>query len=329
MGPTDRGAGGPGRARPPPPPPPPPPHPSAGLLSPLWWILCFAGCAQALSLIAFCADVPVGDPVCGNSAGLRYYSEAIEVKSGPCVDLLTREARAGEPVTLRFFVSEKRSGQPLEKLDVQHQKLMHVIGVREDLNEFFHLHPVKAGPGLWEVRHTFASGGKYKMWADIACSGATFTLAQPMLAVAGEPLRSSAGATSSNTMKVSGFEITIAHNEPLVGGATNDLVFTIRDSFGKVISTEDFLGAPMHLVAVGDNLAGYRHAHPEPLVSPAAGIRFRQVFDRAGRYKLFAQFRPAGTGLKAEDALLAEFYVNVISRKGASSVTRRQGAAPF
>jgi hypothetical protein len=79
----------------------------------------------------------------------------------------------------------------------------------------------------------------------------------------------------------------------------------------------------MHLVAIGENLGGYRHAHPEPLVSPAAGIRFRQVVERPGRYKLFAQFRPAGMGLKAEDALLAEFYVDVSSAKGVSGVTAR------
>src|SRR4051812_11697136 len=162
------------------------------LLTPLsqirWWfspLAIFVTLSQSL-FAASSAGSPGGDPVCGNSAGLRYYSEAMDVKSGPCVDLLTREARGGESVKLRFYVSEKRSGQPLEKLEVQHEKSMHVIGVREDLSEFFHMHPVKIGAGLWEVHHTFAAGGKYKIWADIACSGGTFTLAQPLLTVSGE-----------------------------------------------------------------------------------------------------------------------------------------------
>src|SRR5215467_3197741 len=106
---------------------------------------CFLCLSWALLSPAFSAELPAGDPVCGNSAGLRYYSEAVQVKSGPCVDLLTLEAKAGEPVDLRFFVSEKRSGRPLEKLQVQHEKFMHVIGVREDLNEFFHIHPRNEG----------------------------------------------------------------------------------------------------------------------------------------------------------------------------------------
>jgi Cu+-exporting ATPase len=272
---------------------------------------------------AFSATVAAGDPVCGNAAGLRYYSEAVDVKSGPCVDLLNREARAGEPVTLRFFVSEKRSGQPLEKLDVQHQKLLHVIGVREDLNEFFHLHPVKVGPGLWEVHHTFPSAGKYKIWADIACSGATFTLAQPLLTVAGEQKSSTTTARISSRVNVSGFEISISHNEPLIAGIPNALVFTIRDGSGQIIETEDFLGAPMHLVGIGENLVDFRHAHPETAVSSAAGIRFRQVLEEPGKYRLFAQFRPVGARLGPDEALLAEFYVDVISAKAASSLTRR------
>jgi hypothetical protein len=264
-----------------------------------------------------------GDPVCGNSAGLRYYSEAIDVKSGPCVDLLTREARAGDSVGLRFYVSEKRSGRPLEKLEVQHEKLMHVIGVREDLSEFFHLHPVNIGGGLWEVRHTFAAGGKYKIWVDIACSGATFTLAQPLLTVSGEQPSVGVNPTMSSRVKVSGFEISISHGEPVVAGSTNDLVVTIRDSSGQTIGMENFLGGPMHLVAIGENLSGYRHAHPEPASSLASGIRFRQVFDQPGRYKLFAQFRPLGVHLPAGEALLAEFSVELMSAKQASSLTRR------
>jgi hypothetical protein len=288
----------------------------------VWRAVFLAAFGEVLSVIAFSANVPVGDPVCGNSAGLRYYSEAVDVKSGPCVDLLNREARTGEPVTLRFFVSEKRSGQPLEKLDVQHQKLMHVIGVREDLNEFFHLHPVKVGPGLWEVRHMFASGGKYKMWADIACSGSTFTLAQPLLTVAGEQ-KAATKTGNSSRVNVSGFDISISHNEPLIAGVPNALVFTIRDRPGQIIGTEDFLGAPIHLVAIGENLTDFRHAHPEPAVSDAAGIRFRQVLEKPGKYKLFAQFRPVGARLDPDEALLAEFYVDVISAKAASSLTRR------
>jgi hypothetical protein len=176
---------------------------------------------------------------------------------------------------------------------------------------------------LWEVRHTFPAEGKYKLWADIACSGATFTLAQPLLTVSGEQKSAAAKPDVSNRVKVSGLEISISHTEPLIAGATNDLVFTIRDDSGQTVETEDFLGAPMHLVVIGANLSGYRHAHPEPVSLPVLEIRFRQVFDQPGRYKLFAQFRPSGTHLGRDEALLAEFGVDVLPANGVSSVSRR------
>src|SRR5215467_3197373 len=118
---------------------------SAAILRRLPRDFCYLWLSAGSLSSAFSAELPAGDPVCGNSAGLRYYSEAVQVKSGPCVDLLTLEAKAGEPVDLRFFVSEKRSWRPLGKLQVQHEKFMHVIGVREDLNEFFHIHPRNEG----------------------------------------------------------------------------------------------------------------------------------------------------------------------------------------
>jgi hypothetical protein len=284
-----------------------------------FYLLCLNG---GLLSPAFSAELQAADPVCGSSSGLRYYSEAIQVKSGPCVELLTLKAQAGEPVDLRFFVSEKRSGRPLEKLQVQHEKFMHVIGVREDLNEFFHIHPRNEGPGLWVASHTFAKGGKYKIWADIAVRGAVFSLAEPLLLVSGEQGAASKPATFADSVTVSGFEVSLAHTEPLIAPGTNEFVFTLRDRAGAVIDTEDFLGAPMHMVVLKEDLSDYRHAHPEPRAPGASDIRFRQILDQPGKYKVFAQFRPLGSHLPREEAMMVEFYLNVVSAKSVAG--RRQ-----
>ena len=262
-----------------------------------------------------CAASEAGDPVCGNSAWLRYYSEARQVKSGPCADLLNLEAVAGEPVELRFFVSQKRTGVPEDELQVQHEKFMHVIGVREDLNGFFHLHPKKIAPGVWVVSHTFAEGGNYKIWADIATRGATFTLAQPLLKVKGPPHAAPKAISWEDQVQVAGLEVALKHNQTLMAGDSNEFVFTIRDESGRLIQTEDFLGAPMHMVVIKANLSGYRHSHPEPLVRGETEVRFRQILEEVGTYKIFAQFRPAGCGLPRDEALLASFDVKTIEPK--------------
>jgi hypothetical protein len=198
---------------------------------------------------------------------------------------------------------------------VQHEKFMHVIGVREDLNEFFHIHPRNEGPGLWVASYTFAKGGKYKIWADIAVSGAVFSLAEPLLIVSGEQGPATRATNFAERVTVSGFEVSLAHSEPLIAPGTNEFVFTIRDPAGALIETEDFLGAPMHMVVLKEDLSVYRHAHPEPRAPGASDIRFRQILNEPGRYKIFAQFRPGGTHLAREEALLAEFSLNVVSAK--------------
>ena len=69
----------------------------------------------------------------------------------------------------------------------------------------------------------------------------------------------------------------------------------------------------MHLVIVKDDLSVYLHAHPDhqDMDAPQPVISFTQLFAKEGRYKLFAQFRPKGTTLPADDAILAEFYLTV------------------
>jgi hypothetical protein len=288
-------------------------------------VLCLLGLSHAMLLPVLGGDSAPIDPICGN-AGLRYYSEALDVKSGPCVDLLTRDARAGESVELKFFVSEKRSGQPLENLQTQHERQMHVIGVREDLKGFFHIHPVEVGPGVWSVSHTFVSGGKYKIWSDIAYSGAAFTLGQPLLTVSGDRSAAVTPAIQTNVCRVatvSGFEILLSHTEPLFAGTPNLYTFTVRSSIGESVSTEDFVGAPMHVFAIREDLTGYHHAHSEDKSSSTTGLRFRQVLEEPGRYKLFVQFRPSGSGLSQDEALLAEFYVDVVPARLASASIQR------
>ena len=245
---------------------------------------------------------------------VSYYSEARQVKSGACADLLTLEAVAGEPVELRFFVSQKRTGIPEDELQVQHEKFMHVIGVREDLNEFFHLHPKKIAPGVWVVSHTLPRG-RYKIWADIATRGATFTLAQPLLKVNGPPhaaLKSDCvGGSGSGCRHRRGAK----HNQPLLAGDTNEFVFTIRDESGRLIQTEDFLGAPMHMVVIKDSLSSTADAHPEPVLRGEKEVRFRQILEEVGAYKFLRNFDLRRAACRADEALLAAFYVRTVEPK--------------
>jgi hypothetical protein len=255
---------------------------------------------------------PSSDPICGFITGPHFYYEASQVKEGLAVDLLVGNAGAHQPITLRFFVNQKPKGFPVDRLQVEHEKLLHVLGVRDDLSEFFHLHPLKVGPGLWEVTHTFARGGTYKIWSDMKWRGTSYSFGHPLLTVSENPDRNGQPASSPDmAASTAGFSLDLISKGPFIAPGTNQLEFLIRNAAGKTPDLENFLGTPLHLVLIKNDLSVYLHAHPEPRRPGEFVIRFNQVFEKPGAYKLFAQFRPREARLSAGSALLAEHLVTV------------------
>jgi hypothetical protein len=262
------------------------------------------------------------DPVCGFARN-GHYLEAASVTQGLVVDMeVVGEAKINQPVKLRLLVRQKPGDIAVENLQLEHEKYLHVIGVRDDLGEFFHIHPVKTGPGVWEVKHVFPHGGNYKIWAEVGFLDASYSFGQPQLSLSGDFGKTDTSTDRPDYEVRSGCQITFKHTEPLVSGRTSSLQFLIRDAAGKEIETENFLGASMHMVMVKDDLSVCLHAHPINPGFPDPVIGFSQIFSKPGRYKLFAQFRPKGTDLPVDEAILAEFQVEVMP--GESAVFSRK-----
>ena len=271
-------------------------------------------CAPWLGSFAAEPIVPPAPPpeaICGFIAGPHYYYETERVKQGLSVDLLIGQEQINRPVRLRFFVNQKPKNFPVDKLQIEHEKFVHVIGVRDDLEEFFHVHPVRVSPGIWEAVYTFTHGGNYKIWTDLKYLGTSYSFGHPMLTLSGNLGSAPDARVPKDSVISAGYEISFSHPEPLEMGRTNQLQFSIRDSSGNAIETENFLGAAMHLVIVKDDLSVYLHAHPKPRRAGDTTIRFSQSFTKAGTYKLFVQFRPKNTNLPVDEAVLAEFYLTM------------------
>ena len=87
-----------------------------------------------------------------DSHGVGEYREEGDVKEGlvvklkPQFDAPPTPFVAGIPVRLGFFVRENPKDVPVGDFQIEHEKLMHVIGARSDLNEFFHIHPDPPNP---------------------------------------------------------------------------------------------------------------------------------------------------------------------------------------
>jgi hypothetical protein len=246
------------------------------------------------------------------------------------------EVRTGIPANLKFFVNILPQRSPVLNLDIEHEKYMHVIGVRDDLTNFFHIHPDNAGGGIWNVWHSFNEPGKYKLWSDVTYQGETHSYGHNTFQVTGSTTAQSSSRYIEfiNHIVVDKYQVHADYPTPIVMGRETDIHFTIEDYTGNGIELEPYLGADMHLAVIRDDLSSYIHTHPEghsemddhhsykfintalahgpegdPI--PDKEVHFTVNFPEAGVYKMFAQFRPKGIDLPADQSLVAEFFVRV------------------
>jgi hypothetical protein len=279
------------------------------------WIALWFGCTTLVSAQSPSGGfLPSGEAICGYS-GSYFALEADQAKQGLSVQLLAGEAEAARPVPLRFRVSQMPHGLPVDDLQVEHEKLMHVIGVREDLGEFIHLHPRRAAPGIWQIIHVFTNPGRYQFWSDVKHRGTVYSFAHPRFTVAGDVRSEPRGEIPRLRDFKCGYEVALQSTAPvLVAGQTNLFEVVVREESGPQVGTEFFLGALMHLVIVREDLSVYRHAHAREHWRSGLTTTFEHVFPIPGRYKIFAQFRPHKTKLPPDQAILADFWVRVVGR---------------
>lgn len=205
----------------------------------------------------------------GHEEHAAMYREETEITRGLAVSVMTEPVApmAGELVKLSFYAHTRPDNLPYEDLSISHEKYMHVVGVREDLGEFLHLHPIRTEPGLWETEYTFDEAGEYKLYVDVVdAEGMAHTFGQQQFAVA-------AGADGSGqavripveflwNVVVDGYQVAMERDEPLVASRTSGMRFTVRDVYGNGVELEDYLSVPMHLAAINVGLDQYVHTHP-------------------------------------------------------------------
>lgn len=282
----------------------------------------------------------------GHTAG---YHEERDVKEGLAVSMKTEpnSPKAGEAATMIFFVEMRPDNTPYDNLIIEHEKYLHVIGLRDDLGQFFHLHPQKTGAGLWEVLYVFKEPGVYKVYVDATDASGQHSFGQKKFTVgAGEDkfgLKNSPKIEYMKNVIVGDYQVALEHDEPLVTGRESVVRLTVHDVYGRGIELQNFLGVPMHLAVISQDLRQYLHTHPAddnhedgvidesqphghsllPVKSALAHVEtggpqiesepaaFLVPFEKAGIYRMFAQFRPKVANLLADEAITAGFFVKV------------------
>lgn len=171
------------------------------------------------------------------------------------------------------------------KLALNHDKLIHLIIVSEDLNEFFHLHPVQKDSHSFQQEITL-TGSSYRAFVDINPKGKNYII---------EPIPFSAGDDSyannhmhhglnidkQNTKEINGKIVEFKHQQ-LEAGRDLEFHFKIKNA-----TPQPYLGALGHVVIIDEKVENFIHVHP----TSDKNTIFQAYFDKSGKYKLWAEFK--------------------------------------
>jgi hypothetical protein len=208
------------------------------------------------------------------------------------------ELRRGRSEKLTFRIVEQ-SGATVRDFDVEHEKRMHLIVARRDLTGFQHLHPKQADDGSWTTMLRLDDAGSYRLFADFARNGKSYTLASDLRVDGAADLKP---LPASRTAAVSdgGYDVRVDADRARPDQEAA-LRFTITKD-GHTVHTEPYLGAGGHLVALREGDLAFLHVHPTEHGHNDAkttgehddSIGFEATFPTEGRYRLFLQFKHEG-----------------------------------
>ncbi len=222
-------------------------------------------------------------------------------QDGYTLDLAANRFAAHENVPLQFRIVDQ-NGASVTRYVENHDKLLHLIVVGNDLADFQHVHPELDGAGTWRVPVNLSKAGDYRVFADFTADGGPALTLGANLHVAGQYDPQPLPAVSASTV-VDGYTVAL-DGAPKVEESSM-LTMTVSRNGKPVTDLQPYLGAYGHLVALRASDLAYLHVHPmgEPGdgVTPAGpDIGFHTAFPSAGDYRLFLDFQHQGVVRTAE-----------------------------
>ena len=203
---------------------------------------------------------------------------------------------ANQQVALIIDVVDS-AGQAVERFDVVHEKLLHLIVVANDLQYFNHIHPEYQGKGRFVVQTVLPSGGTYVFFCDYKPAGSAGQVATFAKQVAGPQPPTAPKATTAS--QVQGDTAINLAAGPIKAGKETTLAFELQQAVNglPVHDLQPYLGAMGHLVIIREaaELTAAEYIHTHAMDGERHNlIPFMTVFPQPGWYKLFAQFNRDG-----------------------------------
>ena len=238
---------------------------------------------------------------------IDFKSNPSEIKSGAKTDLI--------------FEVKNPTGEIVKELEIVHEKPMHLLIVSEDLDEFYHEHPMPQSDGTFKTSFAFANGGKYRLYADFKPKEANQSVQNFAVNVTGNERAAKTLTIDEKFEKtIENLRVVMKPDGELLSGNQLMLNFQVFDAQTNQPATdlENYLGEKAHFVVVSKDLQEFVHAHPmskdnvkkdehahgnhpahsEPdkMASPdsASIISAHVTFPKAAIYKIWAQFKRGG-----------------------------------
>ncbi|WP_139364951.1 hypothetical protein [Sutcliffiella halmapala] len=182
---------------------------------------------------------------------------------------------------------EDKQGKPMDELEVNHEKLLHLIVISEDLENFYHLHPEKQGPGEFTVQADLEDG-MYQAFVDIKPSNLEYMVEPKPVMIGGHEEH---GGEHVHLKPETNWQKEIDEYLVTLDVASFSMKKNVVLSFEIEGATpENYLGALGHVVIVNEELDQFIHVHPASDEKPV----FEAHFSEPGMYKLWAEFKLEG-----------------------------------
>lgn len=222
-----------------------------------------------------------------------------------------------QPTNIIYKIKDDQ-GNILKDFDVVHEKVMHFIVVRKDLQYFQHIHPsFNATSGEFEIPVSFATDGEYRAFADFTPSSSqvgpngeklSVTIYQDVRVGNLSKYKPAPIGVAERFKAYGDYQITLIPSSGLLTSKNNqNFDFEIKKEGKFVTNLETYLGALGHTVVLREGDLQFIHAHAtQKSTDPQTGkVNFAITFPEYGNYKLFSQFQHEG------EIITSDFVVSV------------------
>ncbi|MGO4269311.1 hypothetical protein AB4Z22_05595 [Paenibacillus sp. TAF58] len=197
-----------------------------------------------------------------------------------------------EEASVTILIQDKWN-KSIDKFDIMHEKLLHLIVVSKDLSYFDHLHPEYVGEGRFEMKTKFPAGGHYQLIAEFTPQGMGETIQTHWVTINGQQKKEEKLLPDTDlTKRVGDKEVTLSFNH-LMAGMDLQMNFAIRNAETKkpVTDLQPYLGSLGHVVAISSDSTEFVHVHPNDAKASGPDAAFTIHFPKSGIYKIWGQFQ--------------------------------------